>query len=848
MRGTFRIFSRAGIGLSTCAVSVLLAGCGGGGSTSTPTTQAISVIVSPATTSLNGGGSHTFSAAVANDSANAGVTWSIGTAAGTLSASSTSSVTYTAPSAIAATSSVTLTATSKTDTTKSASATITLNPPQITVTVTPATASLSGGSSQTFAATVANDPSNAGVTWSIGTGAGTLSASSTNGVTYNAPSAIAATSTVTLTATSIADTAASGTATITLNPPASTGIAVTSLSTTTPTPLTLLQIATTGINVADAVTIAFSNSSGFSASEQAVRVESNGTVLAGVPLYVDPSTGQFGEGTVSLVLTQGTQSSASTSLTIQNLPPVSSYGVQPGQISHAFLVFAAMLHARRLNEFQAAPLLVGTSVSTSTGQSAMQDMITATNQARSDVDSIAANGATAFSWGSLNGKNLQFDSTQLDAMDRIVAVYLTQQFISPGISGNLRLGPHAAHKQSAIPEVSFSSLGDLITCLASNENACFMEAQEAVESSSSPTDTSTAWLSGLKTTLSVGGAEQEAALPGLALGFVQVSTAMDSLSHAISDAGTCIGSLDGCDSTAQQAIENELNSAGAGVVSSISQTISQVPVMLGLELEAQQAKIADYALQSLTKIMADGSSGELGTADATDVTLVSSTNLPLLSGNLGYATGIADLGSGQTSSTPQNSLDLCCFGTSGLGIVGLADPNGYYDLLVPIGVADTTYGALTLDEDSSTGTLLDSETVDLSNISSTATVSPQTLDPSAPPPAPTAPPAAGSYAGTCTVQVSSITCTSGGVSTTVPATSSSSAFDYTVAPGTSLSGFDSAVCSQVDAALTEAGCATESCNYSASTSTSFTFSLSCTLPAVSGCTTPTVSETCSAID
>jgi hypothetical protein len=848
MRGRFRIFSRAGIGLSAFAMSALLAGCGGGGgSTPTQTTQAVSVTVSPAAMSLNGGGSHTFSATVANDSANAGVTWSIGTGAGTLSASSTNGVTYTAPSTITTTSTVTLTATSKTDATKSAAATITLSPPAITVTVSPATASLTGGGSQTFAATVANDPANAGVTWSIGSGTGTLSASSTTGVTYTAPSTITATSTVTLTATSKTETSVSGTATITLNPSSvSTGIAITGFSTTTPTPLTLLQIDTTGINASSAVTVTFSDSAGFSATEQAIRVQSGGTVIAGVPLYVDPTTGQFGQGTVSVVLTQGAVSSASSSLTIQTLPTVSSYGVQPGQISHAFLVFSALVHARRLNEFQAAQQLVGTSVNTSTGQSAMQDMITASNDARSDVDSIAANSATTFSWGSLSGKTIQFDSTQLDAMDRIIAVYLSQQFVSPGISGNLRLGPLSAHKQSASPAVSFSSMGSLLTCLASNENACFMQAQEAVQSSSNPTDTSTAWLTGLKTTLSVGGAEQEAALPGLAQGLVQVSTAMDSLTHAISDTATCIGSLDGCDASAQQAVESELNSAGAGIVSSISQTISQVPALLGLELEAQQAGIANDGLQGLTKIMADESSGALGTADATDLALVSSTNQPLLNGNLGYATGIADEASGQTSSTPQNSLDLCCFGTSGLGIVALADQGGYYDLLVPIGVADTSYGTLTLSEDSSSGTLLDSETVALSDITSTATVSAQTLDPSSPPPAPTAPPSAGSYAGTCTVQVSSITCSSGGVSTTAPGISSSSAFDYTVPSGTTLSQFDSAVCGQVDPAMSEAGCATESCNYAASTSTSFTFSLSCTLPPVSGCTTATVSETCSA--
>ena len=47
-----------------------------------------------------------------------------------------------------------------------------------------------GGGNQTFAATVANDPANAGVTWSIGSGTGTLNASSTTGVTTPFPTTL----------------------------------------------------------------------------------------------------------------------------------------------------------------------------------------------------------------------------------------------------------------------------------------------------------------------------------------------------------------------------------------------------------------------------------------------------------------------------------------------------------------------------------------------------------------------------------------------------------------------------------------------------------------------------------
>ena len=929
-------------GLSTLA---FLAGCGGGGGGSTKTTTplSISVSVSPASVSLNGGGIQAFTATVANDSANAGVTWSIGSGAGTLSGSSTAGVTYTAPATVSATTTLTLTATSVTDATKSGTATITLTPPvvlSISVSVSPASVSLNGGGTQAFTATVANDSAIAGVTWSIGSGVGTLSASTTTGVTYTAQTTVSATTTVTLTATSKTDPTKSGTATITLNPPptitsvavscASTSVptgqtsqctatvkgtgsyssavtwsvsgvqsgnstvgtvsttglytapsavpspnpvtvtatstedttksgsatasvtvatlAITNVSSTTPTPLTAIQISTTGVSASGTVTLTFSNSAGYSATEQAVRVASDGTVIAGVPLYIDPTTNAIGEGTVSLAVSQGSKSSAPASITIQDLPALNTYGTTLGQISHSFLIFESLLHARRLNEFQAAQQLVGTKVDTSKAQSVMQDLMTGASMARSDVDNIMASNSTAYSWGTLNGKAIQFDSTQLDVMDRIIGVYLNQQFLSSSsdsaASLRRRIGSLTAYDSSVHPEFSLASMVGAIGCLASNESACFMEAQEAVQSSPNPTDTGNTALGALEATLKVGGAEQAAALPGMTLGFSHLSSTLDSAFHAISDSAVCNanGNPGGCDAEQQQGILSALNSSGAGIASSVAKIMAGIPAWLGLEAEAGTAGIIDKAFESSTKIVGDAPG--MVAADTTDVTLVSPTILPLLSGNLGYMTGTAVNGSTQNTSAPQSSIGLCCIGASALGITALADPDGYYDLLVPLNVPDTGYVDLSLTEENpATSAILATETVDLSGLSSTASVTAPTLTTST---TPTAPPVAGSYAGSCNVSVGAITCCADGVCDTVPGTSASSPFDYTVASGTTLSGFDSAVCAEVDSAMASAGCASESCGYSAATSTSFTFDLSCSLPTVPGCTTATVTETCTA--
>lgn len=174
--------------------------------------------ISPITISLGIGGTQSFTDSVVNDSSNSGVSWSVGSGPGSLTASSTTGVTYNAPSSpIAAATTVTLTATSIKDPTKSTTATITLTP--ILVGVTPTNAVMTGGATQMFAAGVANDGTNAGVTWTS-TGGGSFSAGSTlNGAPTIYTAAIPVTAaTLIITATSKADPSKSGSVTVTLVP------------------------------------------------------------------------------------------------------------------------------------------------------------------------------------------------------------------------------------------------------------------------------------------------------------------------------------------------------------------------------------------------------------------------------------------------------------------------------------------------------------------------------------------------------------------------------------------------------------------------------------------------------
>ncbi len=189
--------------------------------TVTAAAATIKVTLSQATASVQVGTTASFTATVANDSANKGVNWSLsGTSCsaatcGTVAPASSASgvaVTYTAPASAPVPPTVTLTATSVADGTKTAAATITVTTPTGTVssvTLTPARGGLTLGQSLNFTATVTNDVGAAGVTWTASTG--TFSAQTTTTATYVAPTSPGS---ITVTATSIADGTKSAAATI----------------------------------------------------------------------------------------------------------------------------------------------------------------------------------------------------------------------------------------------------------------------------------------------------------------------------------------------------------------------------------------------------------------------------------------------------------------------------------------------------------------------------------------------------------------------------------------------------------------------------------------------------------
>jgi hypothetical protein len=179
------------------------------------TVPAVTVSVAPTTASAIVTTTQQFTATVANDPANKGVTWRLSQggnacspACGTLDSANANPVTYTAPSAITASPTVTITATSAADASKAASATVTVAPPVLTI--FPGSEVLGPNGARFLTARIVG-LSDQSVTWSVqeGTTGGTVTSTGL----YTAP---AATSTYHVVATSVANSSVTATAQITV--------------------------------------------------------------------------------------------------------------------------------------------------------------------------------------------------------------------------------------------------------------------------------------------------------------------------------------------------------------------------------------------------------------------------------------------------------------------------------------------------------------------------------------------------------------------------------------------------------------------------------------------------------
>ena len=188
--------------------------------------------------------------------------------------------------------------------------TITMSCPGCTGTPN-ASVTISQGDTVAITASVANDKTNSGVSWSLGSSVGSLSSQTTTSVTYVAPTALTATTTAVVTATSIANTNVTETVTITIS-------AVFQFQTTS------LPIATKGVAyVANINTIGASGPFTWAITSGALPagLSLSSSNTASVTITGTPTT--VGTSTVTLQATNGSGTPISQSFTITVNPPPS---------------------------------------------------------------------------------------------------------------------------------------------------------------------------------------------------------------------------------------------------------------------------------------------------------------------------------------------------------------------------------------------------------------------------------------------------------------------------------------------------------------------------------------------
>jgi hypothetical protein len=204
--------------LMTLAVSV---GCFK--ATSAPVTTAVSITLSPSTTSIGPGQAVTVAADV-YDLSGQGATWTVAPLDfGSFTKQSTTSVTYTAPASFTVGETVTITATSIADPTVTSSVQIGVVPISVSISAlvglvfASSAQTISQGGQLSLTANVINDVTSSGVTWTLSpaNGAGSLAGPPPGQdctvqtcETYVAPSSVSTPTTVTITATSVANSGA----------------------------------------------------------------------------------------------------------------------------------------------------------------------------------------------------------------------------------------------------------------------------------------------------------------------------------------------------------------------------------------------------------------------------------------------------------------------------------------------------------------------------------------------------------------------------------------------------------------------------------------------------------------
>jgi hypothetical protein len=443
-------------------------------------------------------------------------------------------------------------------------------------------------------------------------------------------------------------------------------------------PFSPLAIATTGLSAGASVDVVFSNASGYSVRTRAVAVSADGTVLTGVPMYVNPVTKAWGTGQVGVVVTQtlasgaqGPQSSPAT-LTIQDLPSLA--GLPTGQLTHAFLAASALIVQQRLSQLQFLETALGGQASTAPERASSRELLSLIIEARNTLDEIAQDPAAVIDVGTASdGSPLTLTTDSLAVMDGVIAAWLSELPIgsAPGAARAARVASLSAASIDAVLQQLSTWVG-----LAT-------DVQTLQSDQSTTVDNSLAVLDGVSNSASLLGVGTESA--GLFLGWAGVLNAtyryLGDWEKVVNDVAACVGSGP-CNTTSADTDALLKNGAGQLLAAYAQAAIAN----LNFIYEGAPTGAASMAVSMYNYVSADGA------ADSNRA----------IGANIASAKNGGALITGEVQSTAtQSGLDMIRLSTSlcaanPLSMSSISDVNGDYRMTIPSSPYCTVNPSLTI--------------------------------------------------------------------------------------------------------------------------------------------------------
>ena len=237
-------------------------------------------------------------------------------------------------------------------------------------------------------------------------------------------------------------------------PPPTQSLTIVGVDNASPTALTPIQIGTTGISTSGTVMVTFQGPGGFNVSTKAIRVASDGTVEAAVPLYFDATSGQTAPANFSLSVSQNGATSNSISISVADIPQQAAYGLPLGAITRAFSNMLIMQDGLQSGAVTALGLQRGNSVAVGAVQGDYSKLLLKNIAARNDADRLVAGVTNSIPAGTVNGVTIAYDKNALAFQDRVLGWYLASLVAAMNSStGTLERRPlgFPRHRESIDP-------------------------------------------------------------------------------------------------------------------------------------------------------------------------------------------------------------------------------------------------------------------------------------------------------------------------------------------------------------------------------------------------------------